>query len=297
MWQRAHDAAQERNAFYQQLEIDRILKTAFRLNPYDILDVTQEMSDREVQKAFRRKSLLIHPDKVKNDTQRAIEAFDLLKKASLHLQDDDKRKTLDETVLSARSLALKELGLPMQMPQVEYEQQLQPGGRLHDLFPSWNDRLKLSTKQLMLDDELRKRKALRMKQEAEAEARRERDLAEEEQKRKAEVDNRWEDTREQRVNGASLDQHTHSPQGGAPSTRPQRRSGRKMPMYWANLPIPRRRSSAGIRARVPPALAVGQQKLRGRSAPCTSRRTVLSLPQALSRSARALDARRRAACA
>ncbi len=45
-------------------------------------------------------------------TERAVEAFDLLKKASSHLLDEDKRKTLDETVMDARLMVLKELNLP-----------------------------------------------------------------------------------------------------------------------------------------------------------------------------------------
>ena len=181
-----------------------MLHSAFRMNPYDVLDVTQEMTDKDIQKAFRKKSLLIHPDKVQNDTQRALEAFDLLKKAAEHLQNEEKRKTLDETVLSARSLALKELGLPTTMAQEELERELEEGGRLYAIYPTWNDRVKLCVKQLMLDDELRKRRALRMKQEAEVEARKARDKAEEERKRKTEMDTRWEDTREERVSGTSL---------------------------------------------------------------------------------------------
>ncbi|WFD33137.1 DnaJ sub C member 8 [Malassezia sp. CBS 17886] len=193
---------QEHNMFYQQLEIDRILMVAFRLNPYDVLDVTPEMDDNAIQKAFRRKSLLIHPDKAKHDQERAEEAFDLLKKASTHLLDEARRKILDETVVSARSLALKELGLPPMLDQDKIEQELEPGGRLHDLAPGWQERIKLSTKQLMLDDELRRRKAIRLKQEAEADARRERDESEAERKRKAEIDNEWESRREDRVQGA-----------------------------------------------------------------------------------------------
>ena len=60
-------AARERNSFYQQLEMDRVLHTAFRMNPYDILDVTPEMDEKGIQKVFRKKSLLMHPDKVQPD--------------------------------------------------------------------------------------------------------------------------------------------------------------------------------------------------------------------------------------
>lgn len=58
-------AARERNSLFQQLEIDRIL-SAFRLNPYDVLEVPLEADDKEINKIYRKKSLLIHPDKVKH---------------------------------------------------------------------------------------------------------------------------------------------------------------------------------------------------------------------------------------
>lgn len=61
--------ALERTSLLQQLEIDRIL-SAFRLNPYDVLEVPLEADDKEINKIYRKKSLLIHPDKVKHGTLR-----------------------------------------------------------------------------------------------------------------------------------------------------------------------------------------------------------------------------------
>ncbi|PWN49646.1 DnaJ-domain-containing protein [Violaceomyces palustris] len=132
---------------FQQLEIDRILK-AFKLNPYDVLEVPIEADSKEIQKIYRKKSLLIHPDKVKDE--RAVEAFDLLKKASSHLLDEEKRKTLDETVMDARLMCLKELGLPHTTEADD--------PKLRDLFPTWEERVRKATKELMVDDELRRRK-------------------------------------------------------------------------------------------------------------------------------------------
>ena len=71
------------------------------MNPYDVLDLTQDADDKSIQKAYRKKSLLIHPDKMADDQARAEEAFDLLKKSLDHLLDADRRKLLDETVVSA----------------------------------------------------------------------------------------------------------------------------------------------------------------------------------------------------
>lgn len=57
--------SREKMAFFQELEMDRILH-AFKLNPYDILECPMEADDKMITKIYRRKSLLIHPDKVKD---------------------------------------------------------------------------------------------------------------------------------------------------------------------------------------------------------------------------------------
>lgn len=180
--------ALERTSLLQQLEIDRIL-SAFRLNPYDVLEVPLEADDKEINKIYRKKSLLIHPDKVKHE--RAVEAFDLLKKASSHLLDEDKRKLLDETVMDARLMVLKQLNLPF---ATAYDDP-----RLAILRPSWDERVRSATKELMVDDELRRRKAIRVQHQAEGEAQRKKEQAVEERKRKAEHDAVWEQTRDHRV--------------------------------------------------------------------------------------------------
>lgn len=154
-----------------------------------MLEVPLEADDKEINKIYRKKSLLIHPDKVKHE--RAVEAFDLLKKASSHLLDEDKRKVLDETVMDARLMVLKQLNLPFTTPYDD--------ARLANLSPSWDDRVRSATKELMVDDELRRRKAIRIQHQAEGEAQRKKEQAIEERKRKAEHDAAWEQTRDHRV--------------------------------------------------------------------------------------------------
>lgn len=191
------------------------------MNPYDVLDLTQDADDKSIQKAYRKKSLLIHPDKMADDQARAEEAFDLLKKSLDHLLDADRRKLLDETVVSARCLALRELGLPMTLTPEEIELEKVPGGRLDQLAPSFDDRIKIFVKDIVLDEELKKRKyvlfcsekmwtsgayticcrAVQQKQEAEIDAAKQREEAETERKRRAEIDTAWEESREDRVQG------------------------------------------------------------------------------------------------
>lgn len=57
--------SREKMAFFQELEMERVL-SAFKLNPYDILECPMEADDKMITKIYRRKSLLIHPDKVKD---------------------------------------------------------------------------------------------------------------------------------------------------------------------------------------------------------------------------------------
>ena len=60
----ADTPAKERYTQSQRREVDRVLTRAFRMNPYDILDLTQDADEKTIQKSYRKKSLLIHPDKM-----------------------------------------------------------------------------------------------------------------------------------------------------------------------------------------------------------------------------------------
>ncbi len=51
-------------SFFSQVE--RII-AAFKLNPYDILDLPISSTESDIKKQYRKKSLLIHPDKFKHD--------------------------------------------------------------------------------------------------------------------------------------------------------------------------------------------------------------------------------------
>jgi DnaJ family protein C protein 8 len=108
--------AEEASLLTREQEVERVLK-AFKLNPYEILDlpfgkqtttdmiresslvsqyVFMTLAERENEpgKSYRKRSLLIHPDKFKHD--RGIEAFDILKKAETELNDGEKRKCVND---------------------------------------------------------------------------------------------------------------------------------------------------------------------------------------------------------
>lgn len=177
--------------------MDRVL-SSFRLNPYDVLEVPLEGTTATIQRTYRKKSLLIHPDKIKSESlrPRAIEAFDLLKKASTHLLDEDRRRNLDETVLSAKFSVLRdELRLPTHLSS-DSEQI-----RALNLNPSFEERVRKQTRELMIDDEVRKRKLLKMQHAMEGEEQRKKEAELNERKRKAEEKVQWEETRDERVKG------------------------------------------------------------------------------------------------
>ena len=60
---------------------------------YDILGVSKSATHDEIKKAYRKKSLKIHPDK--NKAERAQEAFKKLSQAYVCLSEEDKRAIYD----------------------------------------------------------------------------------------------------------------------------------------------------------------------------------------------------------
>ncbi|KAJ3538112.1 hypothetical protein NM688_g6565 [Phlebia brevispora] len=165
----------EATAFQREIEVERILK-AFKLNPYEILDIDDNATNEEIKKKYRQLSLY---------------AFDLLKKAESELSDKTKREELDAIVKQARVMVLKTLNLPSTTEDSD--------PRLKDLSPPWRLQIRTKTKEMLIDEEVRRRKAIKMNlanEGLEAKKKEEEQLA---RKRKAEDDAVWEATREQRV--------------------------------------------------------------------------------------------------
>ncbi|KAJ6513138.1 DnaJ domain-containing protein [Mycena sanguinolenta] len=169
-------------------EVERMLKS-FKLNPFDILDIDESSTPEEIKKRYKQLSLLIHPDK--NPHPRAPEAFDLLKKAESELSDEAKRENMDAIIAQARSLILKSLSLPLTTPNTD--------PALRRLDPSFKVRMRAQVKELLIDEELRRRKAIKMNLANEGLEARMKEAEVVGKKRKAEDDKVWEDNREQRV--------------------------------------------------------------------------------------------------
>ncbi|KAL1663807.1 hypothetical protein GGF50DRAFT_102582 [Schizophyllum commune] len=141
--------AREATAFQRDVEVERILK-AFKLNPYDILDLEASCSTDDIKRKYRQLSLFIHPDKAKHP--KAPEAFDILKKAEGELSDEKRRDDLDATIRQARIVVLKFLSLPTNTPDND--------PALTSLNPSFSARLRAQAKEMLIDEEVRRRKCV-----------------------------------------------------------------------------------------------------------------------------------------
>jgi len=180
--------SREASAFQRELEVERILK-AFKLNPYDILDIDEAATPEEIKRKYRQLSLFIHPDKTPHE--RAPEAFDILKKAESELSDKPKREELDAIIHQARSLIFKSLSIPLSTSDTD--------PIIKTLDPPLKVQIRTQTKELLIDEEVRRRKAVKMNLANEGLEARKKDEEVATRKRKIEEDKQWEDTREQRV--------------------------------------------------------------------------------------------------
>jgi DnaJ family protein C protein 8 len=180
--------SREASAFQREVEVERILK-AFKLNPYDIIDINESATAEEIKKKYKQISLFIHPDKCPH--LKAPEAFDLLKKAESELSESAKREELDAVINQARSMVLKSLDLPTSTPESDPQ--------LKTLNPSFRVRLRTQSKELLIEEEVRRRKAIKMNLANEGLEARKKDEEVAARKRKAEEDKLWEETREERV--------------------------------------------------------------------------------------------------
>ena len=117
-------------------------------SPYEILDLDDVAKPDEIKKKYRQVSLFIHPDKCPHP--RAPDAFDLAKKAEQELSDENKREELDSLINRARSDLLKSHGIPSNAAKDDL--------RVLSLFPPFKLQLRGRVKDMLIEEELRRRK-------------------------------------------------------------------------------------------------------------------------------------------
>ncbi|KAI2628369.1 DnaJ domain-containing protein [Xylaria nigripes] len=163
-------------------EIDRILK-AFRLDAYAVLDLQPGVPESDIKLTYRKKSLLIHPDKTKNP--QAPDAFDRLKKAQTELMDEKHRERLDEAIADARMLLIRENKWTVDNPELKTD----------EFAKKWRDK----TREVLIENEVRRKRQLKAQMQEEGREQRKADDDLEARKRKRQHEQDWEATRDQRI--------------------------------------------------------------------------------------------------
>ncbi|KAL7789074.1 hypothetical protein V8C37DRAFT_221989 [Trichoderma ceciliae] len=173
----------EAKEFDKDAEIDRILK-AFRLDAYAVLDLQPGVPESDIKVTYRKKSLLIHPDKTKNP--RAPDAFDRLKKAQTELMDEKHRERLDEAIADARMLLIRENKWTVDSPELKTD----------EFAKKWRDK----ARDVLIDNEHRRRRQMKAQMQEEGREQRRQDDEIEDRKRKRQHEQDWEATRDVRIN-------------------------------------------------------------------------------------------------
>nr|CAG4637348.1 EOG090X0DLG [Ceriodaphnia reticulata] len=179
-------------------QIDRLLRAGssyFNLNPYEVLQIDPELPVEEIKKKYKRLSILVHPDKNTEDSDRAQQAFEVINRAWKILENEKTRKRCLEIVEEAKGMT--------ELAMTEKRKKLKKEGK--DTRIEEDDPLKyrravyVMTIKLFADME-RKRRELEQRDMEERKRKRETEIEAEE---KAKVDKEWqknfEESREGRV--------------------------------------------------------------------------------------------------
>lgn len=150
---------------------------------YAVLDLQPGVPESDIKIVYRKKSLLIHPDKTKNP--QAPDAFDRLKKAQSALLDETQRKHLDECIADARQLLIRQHKYSLDSPELKTE----------EFRVEWRKK----TIEVLVEAEARRRRQMKAQMQEEGRERRKEEAEIEERKRKREHEKDWEETRNQRI--------------------------------------------------------------------------------------------------
>ncbi len=141
------------------------------------------MPESDIKAIYRKKSLLIHPDKTKNPL--APDAFDRLKKAQTELMDEKHRTVLDEAIADARMLLMRENKWTVDSEEL----------RTADFERKWADK----TKFVLIENEQRRRRQMKAQMQEEGREQRRQDEELEQRRKKRQHEEDWEATRDQRI--------------------------------------------------------------------------------------------------
>lgn len=174
---------------------------------YAVLDLHPGVPESDIKITYRKKSLLIHPDKTKNP--RAPDAFDRLKKAQTELMDEKKRAILDEAIADARMLLIRENKWTVDSPELKTD----------GFAKKWRTK----SMEVLIDNEHRRRRQLKAQMQEEGREQRKEEAEMEERKRKRKHEQDWEATRDQRINSWRSFQKGKSTGSGDPDKKKKKK--------------------------------------------------------------------------
>ncbi|KAG7169725.1 DnaJ subfamily C member 8-like [Homarus americanus] len=180
-------------------QIDRLLRPGAsyaNLNPFEVLQVDPRTPIDDIKKKFRRMSILVHPDKNQDDSERAQKAFDELTKAWRCLENESTRQKCLDIVEEAEAIVAKRIE--------ERKKQLKREGKDARVDEDDPEKLKravyVQTMKLFADME-RKRRQQETRDQEERKRKRDLEIEEEEQKKaEKEWQKNFEESRVNRVN-------------------------------------------------------------------------------------------------
>jgi DnaJ family protein C protein 8 len=183
-------------------EVNRVL-WAFKLNPYEKLNLRFDATLDEAKRQYRKLSLLVHPDKCSHP--QAAAAFDVLAAALKELQDEERHESLTAVLTRARDDVRAE-----RRKETKHDSAVALAATLHargregveeeyERTDAFHERWRLRARELLAKMEWRKRKLTqRLKDETER-AQEEHKEAVATAKKAREDHKKWESGREARV--------------------------------------------------------------------------------------------------
>ncbi|MEW5313506.1 MAG: hypothetical protein WDW38_005069 [Sanguina aurantia] len=183
-------------------EVNRIL-WAFKLNPFEKMDLRFDTSVEDVRRQYRKLSLAVHPDKCKHP--QAAAAFDVLGSAQKELLDEEKRSELLRVLGLARDETRAE-----RKKKTKHDTVLRVASLLHEegragLEAEWektddfHEKWKLKARETLAQSEWRKRKLGKRVKEETLQLETEEASTRENAKMARQAHKDWEESRETRV--------------------------------------------------------------------------------------------------
>jgi DnaJ family protein C protein 8 len=185
----------EENQFNQDQEVERIMGIKGSQDPLQILGIpteyylTLDIPPKIIKVQFRKRSLLVHPDKCKHPNAR--EAFDELTRAQNEWEDMGKKRLVIGYIQDARDSIFHRQGI--KIPRKPTKEEFQ---EILEKYPNIGRLIQLEF--IRIQRELLYRDKTRLKNEVGRELEREKEQKSREEKEK-EFEKEWEKTRQERI--------------------------------------------------------------------------------------------------